>query len=72
MLIFIKNIQTMKMYTLDINENSTINNLKKKFSNAYGIFSINMNLIFNNEILKNDKTIKDYRITFMSTIIFEI
>lgn len=72
MLIFIKNIQTMKMYTLDINENSTINDLKKKFSNEYGIFSINMNFIFNNEILKNDKTIKDYRITFMSTIIFEI
>ena len=72
MLIFIKNIQNMKMYTLDINEDSTINDLKKKFSNSYGIFSINMKFIFNNEILKNDKTIKYYRITFMSTIIYEI
>ena len=47
----------MKMYTLDINENSTINDLKK-FSNEYGIFSINMNFFLIMKFLKMIKQLK--------------
>ena len=65
--IFIKTLQG-KSITLDVNDNDTIESIKKKIMDIEGIPQDQQRLVFNGKQLEDGNTLKDYNIEADSTI----
>ena len=65
--IFVKTLQG-KNITLDVNDDDTVESIKKKINDIDGIPIDQQRLVFNGKQLENTNTIKDYGIESDSTI----
>jgi len=65
--IFIKTLQG-KNITLDVNDDDTIDSIKKKITEIEGIPVEQMRLVFNGKQLEDANTIRDYGIEGDSTV----
>ncbi len=65
--IFIKTLQG-KCITLELNDDDTIDSVKKKITDIEGIPQDQQRLVFNGKQLEDNNTIKDYMIDADSTI----
>ena len=65
--IYIKTLQG-KNITLDVNDDDTIDSIKKKITEIEGIPVEQMRLVFNGKQLEDANTIRDYGIECDSTI----
>ena len=68
MQVFVKNISTGKMITLELETSDLVENLKQKIQEMEGIPTQSQNLFFGGEKLMDDRTMSDYNIMRESII----
>jgi hypothetical protein len=68
MQVFVKNISTGKMITLELETSDLVENLKQKIQEMEGIPTQSQNLFFGGEKLMDGRTMSDYNIQKESTL----